>query len=95
MILLSSPLKNDPPGNHGKPTFFLGIEIFTTKTVNSKSLRKICRRLLSTMNVLKLTSTLVGDLMVEIIKVKPGLYVSREDRKHMVANRDVLVFTYL
>ena len=33
--------------------FFLEIEIFTTKIVNSKSLKKICRQLLSTMNVLK------------------------------------------
>ena len=35
---------------------------------------------------IKLTSTLEGDLIVEIIKVKPGLYISRKDRKHMVAN---------
>ena len=55
MILLSCPLKNDPL----KTTvsiFFLEIEIFTTKIVNSKSLKKICRELLSTMNVLKLNS---------------------------------------
>ena len=48
---------------------------------------------------IKLTSTLEGDLIVEIIKVKPGLYISCKDRKHMVANmffklfRYVLVFT--
>ena len=35
---------------------------------------------------IKLTGTLEGDLIVEIIKVKPGLYISRKDRKHMVAN---------
>ena len=35
---------------------------------------------------IKLTGTLEGDLVVEIIKVKPGLYISRKDRKHMVAN---------
>ena len=43
------PLKNDPPGNHGKHIFFfLEIEIFTTKIVNSNSLKKsvvsFCRR---------------------------------------------------
>ena len=48
---------------------------------------------------IKLTGTLEGDLIVEIIKVKPGLYISRKDRKHMVASmffklfRYVLVFT--
>ena len=48
---------------------------------------------------IKLISTLDGDLIVEIIKVKPGLYISCKDRKHMVANmffklfRYVLVFT--
>ena len=41
------PLKKGPPGNHGKHIFFLEIEIFTTKIVNSKGL------LSSTMNVLK------------------------------------------
>ena len=35
---------------------------------------------------IKLTSTSEGDLIVEIIKVKPGLYISRKDRKHMAAN---------
>ena len=40
------------PGNHGKH-FFLEIEIVTTTIVNSKSLKKICRQLLSTMNVLQ------------------------------------------
>ena len=52
MILLSSPLKNDPPETTVS-IFFLEIEIVTTKIVNSKSLRKICRQLLLTMNVLK------------------------------------------
>ena len=33
--------------------FFIEIEIVTTKVVNSKSLKKICRQLVSTMNVLK------------------------------------------
>ena len=51
MILLSSPIKNDSLETT-LSLFFLEIEIFTTKIVNSKSLRKICRRLLSTMNVL-------------------------------------------
>ena len=46
-------LKKSPPGNQGKYTFFLEIEIVTTKIINSKSLEKICRQLLSTMNVLK------------------------------------------
>ena len=46
------PLKNWPPGNHGKHIFFHEIEIFTTKIVNSKSLKKICPQLLSTMNFL-------------------------------------------
>ena len=49
--------------------------------------------------LIKLVGTLEGDLVVEIIKVKPGLHISRKDRKHMVANiffklfRYVLVFT--
>ena len=54
MILSSSPLKNDPPETTVSIFFFLEIEIVTTKIVNSKSLKKICRQLLSTMNVLKL-----------------------------------------
>ena len=53
MILLSSPLKNDPLETTVSILFFLEIEIFTTKIVNSKGLKKICRQLLSTMNVLK------------------------------------------
>ena len=53
MILLSSPLKNDPLETTVSIYFFLEIEIFTTKIVNSKVLKKICRQLLSTMNVLK------------------------------------------
>ena len=53
MILLSSPLKNDPLETTVS-IFFLEIEIFTTKTVNSKSLKKVCRQLLSTMNVLNI-----------------------------------------
>ena len=53
MILLSSPLKNDPLETTVSIYFFLEIEIFTTKIVNSKSLKKICCQLLSTMNVLK------------------------------------------
>ena len=35
---------------------------------------------------IKLTGTLEGDLIVKITKVKPGLHISRKDRKHMVAN---------
>ena len=41
---------------------------------------------------IKLTSTLECDLIVVIIKVKPGLYISRKDRKHMVANMFFLSF---
>ena len=52
MILLSSPLKKTPPETMVS-IFFLEIEIVTTKIVNSKSLKTICRQLLSTMNVLK------------------------------------------
>ena len=52
MILLSRPLKNDPLETTVS-IFFLEIEIFTTKIVNSKGLKKICRQLLSTMNALK------------------------------------------
>ena len=44
---------------------------------------------------IKLASTLEGDLIVEIIKVKPGLYVSRKDRKHMVANMFFKFFRYV
>ena len=53
MILLRSPLKYDPLGSVVNIIFFHGIIIVTTKIVNSKSLRKICRQLLS--------STSVGD----------------------------------
>ena len=41
------------PGNHGRHFFLLEIEIFTTKIVNSKSLKKLCRQLSLTMNILK------------------------------------------
>ena len=51
MTLLSSPLKNYPRKPR-KAYFFLEIEIVTTKIVNSKSLKRICPQLLSTMNVL-------------------------------------------
>ena len=51
MILLSSPLKTDPLETTVS-IFFLEIEIVTTKIVNSKSLKKICRQLPPTMNVL-------------------------------------------
>ena len=47
------PLKNDPLETTVS-IFFLEIEIFTTKIVNSKGLKIICRQLLSTMNVLKI-----------------------------------------
>ena len=56
MISLSSPLKNDPLETTVSIFFFLEIEIFTTKIVNSKSLKKICHQLLSTMNVLNYIS---------------------------------------
>ena len=32
---------------------------------------------------IKLTGTLEGDLIFEIIKVKSGLYISRKDSKHI------------
>ena len=60
MILLSSPLKNDPLQTTVSLFFFLEIEILTTIIVNSKSLRKICRRLLSTMNLLKVKYKMVA-----------------------------------
>ena len=52
MILLSCLLKNDPPETTVSIFLFLEIEIVTKKIVNSKSLKKICRQFLSTMNVL-------------------------------------------
>ena len=68
MILLSNPLKNDPLETKVSIFFFLEIEIFTTKIVNSKGLKKICRQLLSTMNVLKQIIELIGllDLQAEV-----------------------------
>ena len=51
MILLSSALKNDSQETTVS-VFFFEIEILTTETVHLKSLRKICRQFLSTMNVL-------------------------------------------
>ena len=53
------PLKNDPSETMVSIFFFLEIEIVTTKIVNSKSLQKICRHLLSTMNVLKLHTNFI------------------------------------
>ena len=50
MIFLSSPLKYDLLGNMASIIFFHGIEIVTTKIVNSESLS---RELLSTRTVLK------------------------------------------
>ena len=47
-------LKNDPLETTVSIFFFLEIEIFTTKIVNSNGLKKICRQLLSTINVLNL-----------------------------------------
>ena len=52
------PLKIDPLETTVSIFFFLEIEIFTTKIVNSKSSKKICRQILSTMNVLNLYSVL-------------------------------------
>ena len=46
-------------------------------------------------NTILLTSTSEGDLIVEIIKVKPSLYISRKDRKHMVANMFFKLFIYV
>ena len=40
------------PEKRGKYNLFHGNVIVTTRIVNSKSLRKICRQILSTMNVL-------------------------------------------
>ena len=42
-----------------------------------------------------LNGPLEGDLIVEIIKVKPGLYISQKDRKHMVANMSFKLSTYV
>ena len=41
---------------------------------------------------IKLTSTLEGDLIIKITKVKPGLHISPKDRKHMVAKTRLLSF---
>ena len=60
MILLSSPSKNDPPETTVSIFFFLETEIVTTKIVNSKSLKKICRQLLSTVNVLNVSLQLTS-----------------------------------
>ena len=38
---------------------------------------------------IKLTSTLESDLIIKITKVKPGLHISRKDRKHM---RTIILF---
>ena len=62
MILLSSPLKNDPLETTVNLLCFLEIEIFTSKIVNSKSLRKICRQLLPTMNVLNCNGFTKGEV---------------------------------
>ena len=67
MILLSSALKNDCPETIVSIFFFLEIEIVTIKIVNSKSLKKICRQLLSTINVLKLQSLLQYILATAIL----------------------------
>ena len=55
MILLSGLLKYDPRKTLSSVTFLLEAEVVTTKLVYSKSVRKICRQLLSAMNVLKST----------------------------------------
>ena len=41
---------------------------------------------------IKLSSTLEGDLIIKITKVKPCLHISHKDRKHMVANTRLLSF---
>ena len=69
MILLSSPLKNDPPETTVSIFFSLEIEIVITKIVNSKSLKKICRQVLSTMNVLNCQGFVIG-YDIEIVVVK-------------------------
>ena len=71
MILLSSPLKNDPPETTVSIFFFLEVEIVTTKIVNSKSLKKICRQLLSTMNVLKGTYNIFS---LVTVMIKPEVH---------------------
>ena len=53
MILLSIPLKNDPPETMVSICFSSKLRSSPTKIVNSKSLKEICRQLLSTMNVLE------------------------------------------
>ena len=68
MILLSSPLKNDPLETTVSISIFLEIEIFTTKIVNSKSLKKICRQLLSTINVLN-TFQLKPGSHIKVVKI--------------------------
>ena len=54
------PLKNDPTETTVSIFCFLEIEIIVTKIVNSKSLKEICRQLLSTMNVLNIVLFFVG-----------------------------------
>ena len=62
MILLSSPLKNDPLETTVSIFFSLEIEIFTTKMVNSKSLKKpvvsFCRRWTSLIKAKELLKSL-------------------------------------
>ena len=41
---------------------------------------------------IKLTSTLEDDLVVKIIKVKPGLYIKRKDRKNIWLQTCLLSF---
>ena len=73
MILLSSPLKNDPQETTESIFVFLETEIFTPKIINSKSLKKICRQLLSTMHVLKITCQAEGTFKVNTQHHKPIL----------------------
>ena len=75
-ILLSSLLKYDPLGNVVSISFSSRIEINTTKIVNSKSLKKICRQLLSTINVLKCFGPLGITVKSSQNMVRPLLAVS-------------------
>ena len=88
MILLSSSLNYDPPEIMASISFFLEIEIVTTKIVNSKSLKKICRLLLSAMNVHKCNglsdSSKRNDAFVNLLHSPSG---ETETRRSVWPNR--------
>ena len=60
------PLKCEPPENMVSIIFFLEIEMVTTKIFNSKSLKKICRQLLSTMNVLNMETITITKISTSV-----------------------------